>query len=482
MKLSNIVRGRGELAGKSLPAGETVRRALSALRKLSPPLGVALKRIDACDVLRLPVYKCEITVKAKDGFAEGEFFKRISYGKGRNAELSKASALMEFVERFSCQAFLDNKSNYRAGFQGGEDHKRAVRIIPFSWQERYRKDRFICGELKKRPLKLYHSFSLTENKPFLFPLDWFTSTTNGFASGNCLEEAVLQGLCEVIERHNIADIVGNRIITPLVDVVSVKNNAARDIISRFVKSGLRLFIRDFSHKIGVPTVGVLVYDRASRGAARFNAAAGASVSRDIALLRALSELAQNRSQGLSRQTCLYRSCGFSFYCSFLEAEYLCKKTKPVPFSSLPDHADGNFRSEIMTAVKKLEYHGLPVIVTEVTHPVLRIPSVIVTVPGALHRHCGFTDPYFKLQKDCLLSRQEPKAGLILRKFLRVYGLQGIKREYLLNLAGQYEKTGHSRLAEDIYEAALGAFADDKDTVFNLKCYRGLARAHLNGEQ
>ncbi len=89
------------------------------------------------------------------------------------------------------------------------------------------------------------SFSLTQNKDILFPIDWFTNNTTGFASGNCIEEAILHGICEFIERHQVAIIAENKLTTPLIDIKSIDNIEAKNIISRINQAGIRLFIKDF---------------------------------------------------------------------------------------------------------------------------------------------------------------------------------------------------------------------------------------------
>ena len=46
-------------------------------------------------------------------------------------------------------------------------------------------------------------YNLTKGKEVLVPFNWFfmINEFNGPSAGNCQEEAISQGICEVVERH-----------------------------------------------------------------------------------------------------------------------------------------------------------------------------------------------------------------------------------------------------------------------------------------
>ncbi len=53
------------------------------------------------------------------------------------------------------------------------------------------------------PLKWTWGYNLTQEREVLIPFDWFFAINefNGPSAGNCVEEALIQGICEIVERH-----------------------------------------------------------------------------------------------------------------------------------------------------------------------------------------------------------------------------------------------------------------------------------------
>src|SRR5204862_297091 len=126
-------------------------------------------------------------------------------------------------------------------------------------------------------------------------LHWFylIEEYNGPAAGNCLEEAVLQGLAEVVERHVGSIISHDRLSTPVIDPESVTDPVARDLLEKFRRNGIDVHLRDFSLDTGMPTVAALAYDPATFPQdSEIVFAAGTTTDPTKSLIRALTEVAQ----------------------------------------------------------------------------------------------------------------------------------------------------------------------------------------------
>jgi len=70
----------------------------------------------------------------------------------------------------------------------------------------------------------------------------------------------LQGICEIVERH-VSSIISHEQRR----VTSIRPESARDplvvdMLAKYRKCGIRLFLSDFTLDTGIPTVGVLAYD------------------------------------------------------------------------------------------------------------------------------------------------------------------------------------------------------------------------------
>lgn len=129
----------------------------------------------------------------------------------------------------------------------------------------------------------------------------FLASTNGLASGNSLLEAVVHGLCEVIERDAIAlwDALDDeaRHATRLEPNGCDADEAAGPILERLRQAGLTVLAWNATTDVGVPVVRCIVFDGEPGVELRPIPAAfgaGCHLDRGIALVRALTEAAQSR--------------------------------------------------------------------------------------------------------------------------------------------------------------------------------------------
>lgn len=128
----------------------------------------------------------------------------------------------------------------------------------------------------------------------------FVASTNGLASGNNLAEAVLHGLCEVIERDALSVWSargGDRDEATQVDTTSVDDPVAARLLDQFAGAGVDVAVWDVTSDLGVPTYRVVVTDRQydqhlnPKGS---SFGAGCSPDPRVAVRRALTEAAQSR--------------------------------------------------------------------------------------------------------------------------------------------------------------------------------------------
>ena len=231
------------------------------------------------------------------------------------------------------------------------------------------------------PLFFAPATNLTTGQAVFLPFHWFylIEEYNGPAAGNCLEEAVLQGLCEVVERHVGSVISHERRPTPALDPDTATDPAVKELLAKFRKNGIRLFVRDFSLDTGIPTVGVLAYDPATFPAeSEIIFTAGTTPSPEKSLSRALTEVAQLAGDFHRRTT--YRPT-LPKYASLEEAAYLMEAGPLTPFQNLPDLGHDNLAQEIRHCLSALSSRGLEALAVDLTHPDLGLPAVYILIPG-----------------------------------------------------------------------------------------------------
>ncbi|MBW1719897.1 MAG: YcaO-like family protein [Deltaproteobacteria bacterium] len=376
---------------------ETVKTALNRLKQKELFSLSAISRIDELDKIGIPAFICEI----ESNLGIGD-----SCGKGVSIEQAKASALMEAIERYSCERFIKKRgpfiiSSYDDLKENALDPLSLLLPLPSIYQTDE-----ILKNLKKVPLPWIEAFSLTHNKPIFFPLHWFYLIygTTGFASGNTIQEAILQAIGEVIERHNISRVIQGKLSTPSIDISSVDYHIAKSLINKFFDAGIELYIKDFSLGLNIPTISVLAYDSSPpTNTVRIYNAAGAHLNRDFALIRALIELAQHRAQIIYKEN-KHKKPGGPTYCfpcfkTLEEASYLIENKDAIPFDKISTYKHSDFKVEIEKAVSLIKQDNLEVILTNTTCSELQIPAVAVTIPGArLNRPSTKLNPYFYMAK------------------------------------------------------------------------------------
>jgi len=379
-------------------------------------------------------------------------------GKGATPIQSEASAVMELVERFSFFSFIQQTPFPLYPLGDIADRAVSPATLLKSVHDSKTAQKSAADFLQDCPMRWTSAYNLTRQLDQLVPIDWFylINEYNGPAAGNTLEEAILQSLCEVVERHVGSIISFEKCLTPAIDPQSLRDPAARELVEKFQRNGIRLFLRDFSLDTGIPSVGALAYDPATfpdRSEIVFTA--GTTSSPEKSLSRALTEIAQLAGDFENRTS--YRPT-LPKYTSLEEASYLMDNhERQSSIASLPNLEHDNLRIEIERCVAALEKVGLEVFVINVTHPEVGIPSVYTIIPGAhfLDRTRG-TD--FAQHTARVLLRTLPP-GQCTAHMQRLMEHFGPRYDLSFFLAHSMELEGSAREALSLFKKALAQNPD-----------------------
>lgn len=360
---------------------ETVKHFRAKLDIVHLDLLEGVRRIDN-GRLGIPVYISQCGADAQRIIGTKK-----QMGKGATPLQAEASAVMELAERFSFFSFAKNPAHFKRCTQAQIGHG----AIPFDLIARSVHDesddlpvsRAIFESL---PLKWTQAFNLTRGTMVQVPFDWFFAINefNGPSAGNCKEEAVLQGICEVIERHVSSIISHERRCLPAIRPESAQDPIVKDMLAKYQRCGIRLFLTDFTLDMGIPSVGVLAYDPATfPDSSEIVWTAGTTPSPEKALSRALTEVAQ--LAGDFNSSANYVASGLPKIKHLDDARTITQPTHWVDLDRLPDLSTPNMRVEIERCVEALAQQGLEVLVIETTHPQLQIPAFYTMIPGAHFR-------------------------------------------------------------------------------------------------
>lgn len=224
------------------------------------------------------------------------------WGKGLNNLLAKASALMEFAERSNTINF-DRGRIFNASYNDIAD--RAVSrfdLVPTNIQrELYSRE--IYNSLN---INWYPCYSLFEDKEVFLPASLVglnintdfsdREDTNGLASGNCMEEALLHGLCELIERHAFDIYYFNKKPIELIDPFSCRIDVIRELVEALSAKGFKFYLADNTMDNPVSVVSLIMIRDGEQVFTpyTFTSAPGCHPHPEISFLRCITEIAQAR--------------------------------------------------------------------------------------------------------------------------------------------------------------------------------------------
>ncbi|MEI6316039.1 MAG: YcaO-like family protein [Syntrophus sp. (in: bacteria)] len=310
-------------------------------------------------------------------------------GKGVSPIQAQVSITMEAIERY-CSEY---KEEYLDKLVRGSYNQLKTkfnlldpRSMILSGLSEYDSDREIhwvwgCDLSKEEEIlvpacAVYHPFH--EDKILIM-----NTHTNGIAAGNTMEEAVIHGLAEVVERDawSIAQYTQH-----FHDAIFIEDDRENDFIigifEKFEKAGIEIVAKDLTTDVGIPVVAAFSRDLQHRTMETIDGL-GAHLDPKVATVRALLEIATTRAlfiqkyglEGMCETAPLYLRQGedenFRFYA------YNQKGIKDLEVGYSSDIYD-----DIQSMISKLRARGLErVIAVNLTRSDVDIPTVRMIVPG-----------------------------------------------------------------------------------------------------
>lgn len=384
IELKSCPKGYNKDLDKVTSPKDTVERAKKILEQFGGDILSEVKRIDV-GRLGIPVYFSLYGPKARQICPA-----RKQMGKGSSVEQAEASAVMELIERYSFFSFWNTPANFKkltwsqAKAEFGDDKLIDVNEIIKSVED----DISIKDAEEILDLATWNfceAYMVSQSRHLMVPIDWFKKLNeyNGSSAGNTFEESILQGACELIERHVSAYIDRNELIVPTIDKKSVQDPVLKDLISCFEKNNIMLWLKDFSFDFGVPTVGALAYDPSTfPDLSEIVFTAGTATSPEKAAIRAITEVAQ--LAGDFCQSSRYEPSGLRKFKTFEETKWV-REGKTIPISDLPDISDNDIYVELIKLSEDLRKKGFNLYSIDTTHGDIKIPCNYNFVPGFLFR-------------------------------------------------------------------------------------------------
>ncbi|MDO5848942.1 MAG: YcaO-related McrA-glycine thioamidation protein [Methanobrevibacter sp.] len=357
------------------------------IEKYEPMLRTAgitrITEITHLDRIGIPVFSA-IRPTSQDGGVS------VYAGKGIGVNQAKASAIMEGFERYSAERqgneeiVVANMNDLEGNYIDPKtlnlpQETKNYSNFEIEWSTAF--DLVTEKEFYVPSNAIYHPY-IPENNC----LALFKGHTNGLASGNVVEEAILHSIFEVIERDAWSIYELTRKNSRQINLETVKSDLINDLLEKFSKNDIEIRLFDLTADIKVPTILASADDTLLKDAGLLSIGIGTHLDPEIAVLRALTEVAQSRAtqiQGAREDTVradIVRKVGYEKTKKKYK-HYFNDKESKIDFSEIPNKSTGSLKDDIDIVIKELKANGIEnVLYKDITRPEIGVNVVRVVIP------------------------------------------------------------------------------------------------------
>ncbi|HEY9596603.1 MAG TPA: TOMM precursor leader peptide-binding protein, partial [Cyanophyceae cyanobacterium] len=340
-----------------------------------------------------------------------------SAGKGRTDIQAKVSGLCEAIERYS-GVFQGDEIRVKDSYQNlGNQAIHPNSCMNFSQnQYKNREDwNANCDSLFQRVPELFDIereidwtpiWSLTfQNFKYLptaycyfgYPMPnnpdcW--ADTNGCAAGNTIEEAILQGFMELVERDSVALWWYSRIQRPSVDLDSFDDPYFQSLKQYYQSLHRKFWVLDITSDLNIPTFAAISH-RFDREVEDIILGFGTHFDPKIAVQRALTEMNQilpavsvADAEGTTQYAASAEPPVLNWWqtATLQNQPYLLPDKNIIPkvYSDYPQVSNDDLLDDIKLCQQIVEQRGMELLVLDQTRPDIGLNVVKVIVPGLRH--------------------------------------------------------------------------------------------------
>ncbi|WP_445250576.1 TOMM precursor leader peptide-binding protein [Microcoleus sp. OTE_8_concoct_300] len=332
-----------------------------------------------------------------------------SSGKGKTDSQSRASGFCEAVERYSgifqgdeprkratlaelgdlaihpeqCLYFSDEQYANREALNA-QGTEAAYRWIPHRFDASQAIDWTPVWSLTAQTQKYLPTGYCYYNYPMPEAYRFCKADSNGNAAGNTLEEAILQGFMELVERDSVALWWYNRLSRPGVDLTSFDEPYFVQLQQFYRELNRELWVLDLTADLGIPAFVGVSY-RTVGSSERIIVGFGAHLDPKIAILRTLTEVNQigleldkipdEQLKGESKDW-LLGVTRESHPCLVPDASQPLKTA-----NDYPKRWSDDIYTDVMTCVGIAQAAGLETLILDQTRPDIGLNVVKVIIPG-----------------------------------------------------------------------------------------------------
>ncbi|MBE6499232.1 MAG: YcaO-related McrA-glycine thioamidation protein [Methanobrevibacter thaueri] len=334
------------------------------------------------DRIGLPVYTA-IRPTAEDGAIS------IYAGKGISKDHAKASAIMESFERYSAEKQDSDECIVKNIDEINENY---IHPKSLNLPNDFRKEKLNTLELewsKVSDIITGNDYYIPSNAifhPYNYPVSLFKSNTNGLASGNILEEAIIHGIFEVIERDAWSIFELTHKNYSQIDNANIKSPIIKNTLDKFQSKGIEIKLMNLTADINIPTIAASADDTVTKDAGLLTLGMGTHLNPEVAVLRALTEVAQSRAtqiNGAREDTVradFAREAGYERM-KRINKYYFKQEDEKIPLSSIENKSTTSITKDLEIVKEELKRNDIEhILYYDLTRSEIDVNVVRVIIP------------------------------------------------------------------------------------------------------
>ena len=353
-----------------------------------------ITEITHLDRVKIPVFS-SIRPTAQSGGVS------VYAGKGATVEQARASAMMEGFERYSAEKQDIDQEKISISTYNEIKNQSVLNpndlLLPKSFENQ---------NIKMQKLEWIEAEEIISESPILVPANavfhpyipnreikpsamaMFKGNTNGLASGNVIEEAVLHGIFEVVERDAWSIFELTKRNKKQIDLDTIENETVSELVEKFTEQGIKIKLMDITADLKIPTIVASADDTVLKDAALLTLGVGTHLNPEIAAIRALSEVAQSRAtqiHGTREDTVradFMRKAGYENM-KRTNKDYFVEEDEKINLSDIENKITGSIKKDIEVSIEEVQKAGLDkVIYYDLTREEIGVNVARVIIPKA----------------------------------------------------------------------------------------------------
>jgi ribosomal protein S12 methylthiotransferase accessory factor len=342
-----------------------------------------------------------------------------SAGKGKTDLQAKVSGLCEAIERYSgvfqgdeirqidsydrladraihpnaCMNFSQAQYQHRQEWNLAADRFGWFQRVPALFDENRSIEWTPIWSLTHQDFKYLPTAYCYHGYPATQILDCWADS-NGCAAGNTIEEAILQGFMELVERDCVALWWYNRLKQPQVDLGSFNDPYFQSLQDYCQTLNRELWVLDITSDLNIPAFAA-ISRRLDRAEEDIVMGFGAHFDPTIAVGRALTEVNQilpnvllSHPDGKTQYPLMADLLATEWWRSATveNQPYLRPDPQIIPkrYLDYPQLGNDDLRADVQLCQQTIKQNGMELLVLDLTRPDIGLNVVKVVVPGLRH--------------------------------------------------------------------------------------------------